>query len=166
MKIGLDLDFTITEIPEFFQILSQALILTGHEIHIITYRDNEEKVKQELFSFGITYTKIHLPTKAEPVATWKAKVVTELGLDIMIDDAPEVIAALPKSTKKLWLIDPEIFDIKNYVKLLTKIPVKAHCEQYHPLLESDNPSPGEADCIGDGHHECRQCYSYDRNQIK
>ena len=43
------------------------------------------------------------------------------------------------------------------VPLLTK-PNNHHCEMYQEIKPADNPSPGEADCIGDGHYECGSCY--------
>ena len=38
MKIGVDLDATITAYPEFFSAFTKAMARTGHEIHIITNR--------------------------------------------------------------------------------------------------------------------------------
>ena len=39
MRIGIDLDFTITDFPEFFSVVASALLRTGHEVHVITYRE-------------------------------------------------------------------------------------------------------------------------------
>jgi len=38
MKIGVDLDATITAYPEFFGVFTKAIAEAGHEIHIITNR--------------------------------------------------------------------------------------------------------------------------------
>ena len=36
MKIGIDLDETISDGPEFSAILSAALVAAGHEVHVVT----------------------------------------------------------------------------------------------------------------------------------
>ena len=41
---------------------------------------------------------------------------------------------------------------------------EVHCNQYKLLRRSDNPSDGEADCVGDGHYECIRCYHLNRNE--
>ena len=58
MKIGVDLDATITAYPEFFSVLTKAMAQAGHEIHIITNRPTgtEEFVAtQGAFSWGFWY---------------------------------------------------------------------------------------------------------------
>ena len=119
-KIGIDLDYTITEMPWFFAPLTAALKLAGHEIHIVTYRDREDRAETEaeLQELKIQYDQLHLPEDDALPAAWKADVCTRLGLDLMIDDAPEVLAALPAGIKRLWVCDPEVFDLDVCIKAM------------------------------------------------
>ncbi len=100
MKIGLDLDETITEFPAFFALLAGALIDAGHQVHVITYRSPEPDgdnpaTREELDGLGIRYTELHLPDGISDAPQWKARVASAVGLDLMIDDSPEVLAAMP-----------------------------------------------------------------------
>jgi len=118
MIIGLDLDDTITELPEFFGIVVGALLDSGHEVHVITFREpgTEEGVRAELAELGIRYTDVHLPTGRCKAPEWKAGVAKELELDLMIDDSPEVLSEMPESVRRLWLCDPEIFNLNTCVR--------------------------------------------------
>jgi hypothetical protein len=49
---------------------------------------------------------------------WKVKKIMELGIDLMIDDCPEVLSALPPHIKRLWMADPEVFNLKSCVTAL------------------------------------------------
>lgn len=119
-KIGIDLDYTITEMPWFFAPLTAALKQAGNEVHIITYRDREDRgeAESELRELQIQYDQLHLPEDDALPAAWKAAVCARLGLDLMIDDAPEVLAALPPATKRLWICDPEVFDLGVCIKAM------------------------------------------------
>lgn len=122
MKVGLDLDYTITAAPEFFRVLAKALIESGHEVHIITYRDSLEDTKRDIQDLDMPYTELHLPVGEVEPHVWKAEMAKKLGLAVMIDDAPEVIAAMPKGVLRLWLADPEVFDMNKCVKALKEVP--------------------------------------------
>ncbi len=113
MKIGLDLDNTITDAPWLFSILCAGLIAKGHEVHILTYRDGDpEETAEELRILGITYTELHLPTVTEDMSKWKGRLAKELRLDVMIDDSPENLAEMPENVTRLWMCDPEIYNLK------------------------------------------------------
>lgn len=122
MKIGLDLDFTITELPEFFSILSTALMKAGHEVFIITYRDEELKpvTISQLTKMHIRYTKLFMPEGDVDMAKWKGKLAEDLDLDIMIDDSPEVLDAMPPKTRRMWLCDPNVFSLRTCLEALKK----------------------------------------------
>ena len=125
MRVGIDMDFTITALPELFKLLTKALIVSGHEVHIVTYRDEGKHTEEELTNFGISFTKIHLPPAGASPEKWKADVAREIGLDIMFDDSPEVLAALPESCKRIWVCD-QIFNLDVCVSALrnhSKLPV-------------------------------------------
>ena len=122
MIIGIDLDDTITDVPELFSLITRALITDGHEVHIITYREpgTEKEVQKDLEELGIGFTRIHLPDDFYSAPEWKAGLAEELKLDAMFEDSPEVLARMPKSVKRFWLCDPEIFDLDVCLSALKK----------------------------------------------
>jgi hypothetical protein len=124
MNIGIDLDGTITENPAFFSLITMALVAQNHEVHIVTYRDLADEVAtiQELAALNIQYTRLHLPPANAAIAAWKLKIATEVKLDMMIDDMPEVLESMPASTQRLWFCDPAIYDLKRCIKALHKTP--------------------------------------------
>jgi uncharacterized HAD superfamily protein len=94
IKIGLDMDGTITEFPDFFAALTRS---DQFEVHIITGRgpEHEEITKLELEKFGIRFDKLHLVD-----ATWaeKGKICKDLGIQIMFDDMDEFIKHISPDT--------------------------------------------------------------------
>ena len=123
MKVGLDVDFTITDAPWLYKAMARALLEEGHEVHIITYRDWEKRreVERELTEYGVRYTGLHLPKNDDDLPpAWKASVAREVGLDLMIDDSPEVLAAMPRAVKRLWVCDPTVFDLGRVVHALRR----------------------------------------------
>lgn len=117
MRIGLDLDETISALPAFFSVISQALVAAGHEVHVITYREpgTEDGVRAELAGHGIAFTDVHLPARGDLPAPWKASVAGRLGLELMFEDSPENLAAMPPGVGRMWLVDPEVFDLDHIV---------------------------------------------------
>jgi len=84
LKLGIDLDGTISDAPEFFRKLSS--IWPG-EVHVITFRRDRDKAIADLASFGIRYHEVHLvSTFAE-----KAVVIKRLEIGVYFDDQPEMI---------------------------------------------------------------------------
>jgi hypothetical protein len=124
MKIGLDLDDTVTELPVLFALLAQTLLAAGHEVHVITYREigSEARAAQDLEDHGVRYTALHLPKRLESAPRFKARIAASLGLDLMIDDSPEVLAAMPPGVRRLWLCDPNFFDLGRCVQALNERP--------------------------------------------
>lgn len=120
MRIGIDLDDTISEIPAFFAVVTTALIGQGHQVHILTFRDPDllEDTRAELATLGISYTAIHVPGDNRSAAEWKRSIVTEARIDLMIDDSPEVLAAMPPGVHRVWLCDPEVFDLNACIRAL------------------------------------------------
>ena len=86
MIVGIDLDHTISDLPAFFTVLAAALLESGHEVHVITYREvgTEDRVRAELAELGIRYTDLHLPQGPASPPEWKAEVARTLALDLMI----------------------------------------------------------------------------------
>lgn len=127
MRIGIDLDFTITEMPELFSIFSKALLVAGHEVHIITYRCDDGTTHDELKKLGIAHTKVHIPPNHSKLNApeWKSKLATEYRLDVMFDDSPENLAAMPPQVKRFWLCDPEVYSLRVCIQALrneSKLP--------------------------------------------
>ena len=124
MRIGIDLDETISALPEWFAVLSEAMISGGHEVHVITYREpgTEEDVKRELAEHHIRHTVVHLPPPGIDPPSWKSALATRLELDLMIEDSPEVLARMPAGTARMWLCDPEVFDLDICVRALREAP--------------------------------------------
>jgi hypothetical protein len=116
MNIGLDIDGTISENPQFFALLSAVLKTAGHKVYIISYRDPSPKsvaeTKQELKSWKISYDALHLPNDdfgmGMGMGEWKRDVAERLNLDIMIDDALEVLAAMPKKVLRMWVVPEDV----------------------------------------------------------
>ena len=117
MNIGLDIDGTISESPQFFALLSAVLKAAGHKVHIITYRDpspqSVEETKRELADWKIAYDELHLPNNDPSIGMgeWKRDVAEQLDLDIMIDDSLEVLAAMGAMSKKVlrfWVIPEDV----------------------------------------------------------
>lgn len=94
IKIGLDMDGTITDFPDFFAALSKS---DQFEIHVITGRgpEHEAVTIQELEKFGVRFDKLHLVD-----ATWKMKgeICKNLGIQIMFDDMDEFIKHISPDT--------------------------------------------------------------------
>ena len=113
MIVGLDLDYTISAFPAWFALVSRALVNDGHEVHVLTHREpgTAASVQVELAGMKIEYTALHLPTDGESPEVWKPRKAAELGLDMMIEDAPEVLARMPAGVHRLWICDPEVFDL-------------------------------------------------------
>lgn len=67
MNIGIDLDDTISEAPEFFAVLSAAFLARGHAVHVVTYREpgTESSVASELREHGVPFTALQLPAPGE-----------------------------------------------------------------------------------------------------
>ena len=93
IKIGLDIDGTITEHPEFFAALSQS---EKFEVHVITGRGAEDikDTTAELTALGIRWDKIHHADNWED----KGRVCKELGIEVMFDDQDEYISRISCDT--------------------------------------------------------------------
>ena len=116
MKIGIDIDGTITEARQFFSFLTHVLLESGHEVHIISYReDTREQIRQELKVYNVRYTDIHLPQPNDAMDVWKGKLAEKLDLDIMFDDSPEVLDKMPLKVKRFWMCNPEVINMQHVI---------------------------------------------------
>jgi uncharacterized HAD superfamily protein len=104
MNLGIDIDGTIDECPEFFRHLSHCW--TAGQVYIVTHRLTDTRAKQQLSDWGIRFDAIHLAASSED----KARVVKELDISLMFDDSDDVISALPPSVKVLKMRHADNFD--------------------------------------------------------
>ena len=91
LKIGIDLDGTISEYPEFFKLFTKAVADAGCKIYIITDRTagTEPEVRGELERYGITYHIIKITAE-------KAKYILKEGIGVLYDDVDEYFLELPE----------------------------------------------------------------------
>ncbi len=122
-SVGLDLDGTISSNPLFFSVLTGALSEAGWPIHIITYRDLVllEETKRELKSYKIAYNFLHLPPEGSgPSWEWKAKIIEDYGITIVLEDSPENLSVLPESVLRLWVCGSNGMDVNRCINLLSR----------------------------------------------
>ena len=74
MRIAFDIDDTITRCPEFFAIISKALIASGHRVYVLTYREDREFAEQDLAERGVVFDELVLPTEQAITETTGAPV--------------------------------------------------------------------------------------------
>ena len=102
MIIGLDIDDTITRHPEFFSFLSHNLIEAGHQVVIITFREDRENTKEFLEQNQIAYSKLVtsiLESNMEyGVYEWKSAMCKQHGVEIFFEDDPNVLKHIEEST--------------------------------------------------------------------
>ena len=81
MRIAIDVDDVITEAPEFFAAMTQAMKAAGHEIHIVTDFDEHfrEQREKELASYGVVYDALVITGN-------KLQYCQDNGIDMAIDD--------------------------------------------------------------------------------
>ena len=106
--IGLDLDGTIDENPEFFRMLSH---LWPGNIIIVTCRSDKEKAKRDVDKFDIFYNAIVTVNRLED----KAKVIKEYGIDIYIDDQDECLIDIPMDVTVLKIRNGGNFVDKKWI---------------------------------------------------
>ena len=120
MRIGIDMDATITEMPAFFVILAKAFRVAGHKIYVVTYRAQQDRrnTEIELRELGIEYDELHLSDVHidEGIGVFKARMARELDLDIFFDDMPEALADMPSKVKRMWLCDDSVYDLNGVIE--------------------------------------------------
>jgi len=113
LKIGLDLDGTISYCPTFFSLLTNAL-KDVVEIHIITDREqtsqSEEGTKKELEEFGIYYHHLIITDN-------KVDYILKEGITVHFDDTDEYFVTLPEKVKVFKMRETWNFDFENHVWL-------------------------------------------------
>ena len=108
MRLGLDIDGTITADPVFFRERAAAVITNGGEVHVVSSRSPEARLETvtELSELGIRYSTLHLLPHIS-AAQWlcphreldwyqkhmwlKVAYATEYRLECFVDDDPKVL---------------------------------------------------------------------------
>ena len=76
------------ESPRFFSILSQ--VWPG-DVIVVTYRSDRDKAIADLENHGIKFTYVVLVSSFDA----KAEVIKEWGINVYIDDQPEMLKNIP-----------------------------------------------------------------------
>ena len=95
--LGIDLDGTIDEAPEFFSMLTK--IWPGF-VYIVTYRRDYEKACNDIKSHGVHADRVILADKLD-----KSSIIKEYGIKYYIDDMDECLINMPE--------DVTVFKIRN-----------------------------------------------------
>ena len=123
MRIGFDIDDTITRCPVFFAVVTSALIASGNKVYIISFREDREFAEEDLADHQIAFDTLVLPTEQEyrsatdnnwreGAAEWKAEVCRRLKIDLLFDDMPEVVNALPSETVGIMVVEQSLGKVK------------------------------------------------------
>ena len=138
MKIGIDIDETITYAPEFFSFLTNLFV--GHAIYIISAQDDQKEAEEILEQYNIRYHKLILVNDpdlgkrdSQEIHEWKAELIGMLKLDVFFDDSPEVIRGIQHPTKAFFMCDPVMIDWVT--KCLSRDGKCRECETYQRDFE-------------------------------
>ena len=120
MIVGLDLDGTVTACPWFFAALTKGLKANGHKVVVITFRGEGGRAKavQDLQTCDIAYDVLIMSKNVDlqDIGRWKRRIAIREGIDLMIDDMPEVLCCMPPEVQRLWLCSSQIYDLKELTK--------------------------------------------------
>src|SRR5687767_14018359 len=86
--LGIDLDGTIDEAPDFFRFLAGAW---PGPVYVVIYRDNQAKAEADVTCFGARAEVVLVNSFAE-----KADVIKRLGITVYFDDMDEVLLHVPE----------------------------------------------------------------------
>ena len=110
LKIGIDLDDTITYCEQFFSLMTNSMRDIA-EIHIITNREqtpeNKAEIEKELDALGIYHD--HLEITAN-----KTEYILNNGITVFFDDTDEYFLDLPESVRVFKMRETWNFDFENH----------------------------------------------------
>ncbi len=96
MVIAMDIDGTITRHPGFFGFLSRMLVNAGHQVIVITFRENPVATRQDLDGWGVAYTRLITwgPQAMQRFnrEMWKATMCRRYAVEVFFEDDPAVLA--------------------------------------------------------------------------
>lgn len=88
MIIAFDIDDTITRHPPFFAVLSRALVEAGHQVLIITFRDDPTVTAEDL--------------RCRPTCRWTRRRTLEVMPNRALATSRPVYS-MPKAIGEVWL---------------------------------------------------------------
>jgi hypothetical protein len=62
MRIAFDIDDTITRCPQFFAVVSKALMAAGHKVYIVSHREDRGFTEEDLAEYCVCFNELILPT--------------------------------------------------------------------------------------------------------
>jgi len=129
MRIALDIDDTITAIPEFFAALSACIEKSGGRVIIVSSRTDNQEVRihtvKELAEYGIVYSELYLLPDSEAAKTlydvqdlnWyqkylygKVEICKNEKINVVYDDDPQVLMLFQRHAPEIQVfqvIKPE-----------------------------------------------------------
>lgn len=102
-SIGIDLDGTIDEAPEFFRLLTN---LWPGRIYILTYRDDYARAVAEVQRHGVKCDRVILVDSFRE----KAARIAELGISVYFDDMDEMLMHIPEGVAVMKMRNGGNFD--------------------------------------------------------
>jgi len=114
MIVGIDVDGVCDYVPAIIRSICDDM---RHTIHIITYRDecDREETKKMLKDLDIDYNYLHMPEDGVMMEEWKREIVINNNIELMIEDTPEILAALPSNVARIWVTDPAVYDLDKAI---------------------------------------------------
>lgn len=120
LTLGLDLDGVITEAPEFFSAWTHSW---PGKVIVITYRNNRVKAITDVESRDIRYDEIILVDRFDA----KAEVIHEKGVDIYVDDQPEMLKKVKTDCQVMLFRNDGNFDSDDQKWMLSNETGKLVC---------------------------------------
>ena len=110
LRIGVDLDGTISEYPQFFKLFTKAMADAGCRIYVITDRmaGTERFVAAELEEYGITYHTLKVTSN-------KAGYILDEGIDVLFDDMDRYFLELPEEVAVFKVRQKYNFDFSRMI---------------------------------------------------
>ena len=111
--LGIDLDGTVDEAPEFFAELSKSW---KGMVYVITYRDDELKALEDAEKHGVRVDAVILVKSFEE----KSRKIKELGISCFFDDMDEVLQHVAPECKVFKIRNEGNFDFESKRWLYSK----------------------------------------------
>ncbi len=120
LTLGLDLDGTITDAPQFFSAWTHSW---PGRVVIITYRTDREKTIRDLEQHEIRYDDLVLVDRMDG----KAAVIAEYGVTMYVDDQPEILKNVPAGVNVMLFRNDGNYDFGDEHWMLSQQTVKLVC---------------------------------------
>ncbi len=111
--LGIDLDGTIDEAPDFFWEISNSW---KGMVYVITYRDDEKKARDDAEKYGVRVDAVILVNSFEE----KSRKIKELGITCFFDDMDEVLQHIAPECKVFKVRNEGNFDFESKRWLYSK----------------------------------------------